>query len=470
MTQKVIGRYAQREELEGLLNSGKSEFVVVYGRRRVGKTFLIKQHFKGRFSFYSTGLANASLKDQLTNFNAVLRAHPNYVAQPGATTWMEAFSQLTEVLDTDTSKIKLVFIDELPWMDTRGSGLLAALDFFWNAWASSRTDIKLIVCGSSASWMIKKILKNKGGLYNRVTNKMKLSPFTLSETEEYLKHLSAKYSRYQIVQLYMALGGIPYYLSFVKPEWSVAQNINTLFFVSDAKFKDEYELVFASLFNNYQRHITVVEALTKKKKGLHKTEIVKETGISDGGSLTTILNELEASDFIRKYAMPGKKVRSAIYQLTDNFVLFYSNFLLKKVVNDENYWMNTIGRPEYNAWSGLAFEMVCLQHTVAIKKGLGIQGIRTNAYAWSNGNAQIDLILDRSDDVINLIEIKFADTEFSVSKDYEKKLLNKLAQFKDTYKTKKAIWMVLMTTYGLLNNTNAEIFNKSLKMDVLFDV
>lgn len=464
----VIGRYAEKDELDRVVNSKKSEFVVVYGRRRVGKTFLIKQHFKGRFTFYTTGLADSALDSQLTVFNATLKTSPYYKETTEATSWMEAFQHLTTILGADTAKIKLIFIDELPWMDTRGSKLLMALDYFWNSWASARSDIKLLVCGSSASWMIKKLMNNTGGLYNRVTNRMQLKPFTLGETEEYLKQLKAKYSRYQIVELYMALGGIPYYLSFVRPEWSVAQNINALFFTENAKFKNEFNLIFESLFSNHERHIAIVKALTKKKKGLLKAEIVKDTKIPDGGSLTNILRELEASDFIRKYTMPGKRVRNAIYQLTDNFILFYSNFLLKKISNDQNYWINTMGKPAYNAWAGLAFEMVCLQHTNEIKKGLGIDGVYTDTYAWTNGKAQVDLIFDRSDDVINLMEIKFSSTEYTVTDKYLKNLRNKVSEFQNSYHTKKAIWVVMMTTFGLSNKGYGSEIHTSMTMDILF--
>jgi AAA+ ATPase superfamily predicted ATPase len=400
----------------------------------------------------------------------MMRANKHYDQnQVVAKNWMEAFQQLASLMDRDTAKTKLIFIDELPWMDKRQSGLITALDYFWNAWASSRTDVKLVVCGSSASWMIKNLLNNKKGLYNRVTNRIKLQPFTLSETQEFLIAIKAKYNKPQIIELFMALGGIPYHLTFVKPKLSVTQNINALFFEDNAKFRDEYELIFASLFNNYQRHIAVVNALATKKKGLFKAEIVKATKIADGGSLTTILNELEASDFIRKYRMPGKTVRSIMYQLNDNFILFYTNFLLKKAVSDNKFWINTLGKPSYNAWAGLAFEMVCLQHTDQIKNALGIGGIQTNMYAWSNGKSQIDLILDRSDNVINLIEIKYADNEYTISKSYEKNLMNKVSEFKEYYKTKKAIWMVLLSTYGLASMANAGLIHTSITADVLFE-
>ena len=465
----LIGRHKEKDELSRMINSGKSEFVVVYGRRRVGKTFLIRQYFGGNFAFYSTGLADGKLESQLINFNAALRANPNYHRDKDAENWMGAFRNLAQVMELEEATIKVIFIDELPWMDTRNSDLLVALDYFWNAWASARSDIKLITCGSSASWMIKNLLRNTRGLYNRVTNRINLEPFNLSETKEYLQSKKGNYSHMQIVELYMALGGIPYYLSFVKPEWSVAQNIKMLFFEANARFKGEYELIFASLYKNYEKHISVVNALTKRKSGLFKAEIVKETKIADGGTLTTVLNELEASNFIRKYNMPGKKVRNRIYQLTDNFILFYSNFVLNREDNDPDFWKNRIGTPSYYAWAGNAFEMVCLQHSEKIKKALGISGIMTNTYSWANSKAQIDLIFDRSDKVINLIEIKFSEDVYAITADYGQKLRNKISEFKADFTTNKAIWIILLTTYGLANVNNTENVHTSLTMEIFFD-
>jgi len=465
----IIGRIAEIREFDEIMASKKSEFVVVYGRRRVGKTYLIRRYFDNKFSFYSTGLAQQKTDVQLANFNAALRQSPFYEEQKEANNWMDAFRNLIKVLEANPDEKKVIFIDELPWMDTMDSGLISAIDFFWNSWASARNDIKFIVCGSSASWMIDHLLKNTKGLYNRVTNRIKLKPFTLKETKAYLTAMGGNYDNYQVVELYMALGGIPFYLNLVKPQESASQNINRLFFSEQAKLRDEYYLLFASLFKNYQKHVAIINALAQKKKGLFKSEIVKASKVKDGGTLTTILKELEASDFIRKYNMPKQKVRNIIYQLTDNFTLFHHNFIEKSEETDFNFWINTINTPSYYAWAGNAFEIVCLLHSQEIKKALGIAGVQSNTYAWSNTKSQIDLLFDRKDNVINLIEIKFSHHKFTITKDYEAKLLNKVSEFRESYKTNKALWLVMLTTYGLASVTHAGAVHDSLEMGVLFE-
>jgi uncharacterized protein len=465
----IIGRIKEIEEFNEMMASKKSEFLVVYGRRRVGKTYLIRQYFSNKFSFYSTGLAEENTGVQLANFNAVLRQSSFYEEQKDANNWMDAFRNLIMILEANPDEKKIIFIDELPWMDTKNSGLISAIDFFWNSWASGRNDIKFIVCGSSASWMIDNLLKNTKGLYNRVTNRIKLKPFTLKETKEYLIAMGGNYDNYQVVELFMALGGIPFYLNFVKPQESASQNINRLFFSEQAKLRDEYYLLFASLFKNYQKHITIINALAQKKKGLFKSEIIKLSKLKDGGTLTTILKELEASDFIRKYNMPGQKVRNSIYQLTDNFTLFHHNFIEKSNETDHDFWINIINTPQYYAWAGNAFEIVCLLHSQEIKKALGIAGVQSNTYAWSNTKSQIDLIFDRKDQVINLIEIKFSHSKFTITKEYEAKLINKITEFKESYKTNKAIWLVMLTTYGLASVNNTGSVHNSLEMSVLFE-
>lgn len=465
----IIGRIAEIREFDEIMASKKSEFVVVYGRRRVGKTYLIRQYFNNKFSFYSTGLAQQKTDIQLAHFNAALRQSPFYEEHKEANNWMDAFRNLIKLLEATPEEKKVIFIDELPWMDTNDSGLISAIDFFWNSWASARNDIKFIVCGSSASWMIDHLLKNTKGLYNRVTNRIKLKPFTLKETKEYLTASGGNYDNYQVVELYMALGGIPFYLNLVKPQESASQNINRLFFGEQAKLRDEYYLLFASLFKNFQKHVAIINALAQKKKGLFKSEIVKLSKVKDGGTLTTILRELEASDFIRKYNMPGQKVRNIIYQLTDNFTLFHHNFIEKSEGTDVNFWINTINTPPYYAWAGNAFEIVCLLHSQEIKKALGIAGVQSTTYAWSNTKSQIDLIFDRKDNVINLIEIKFSHHKFTITKDYEAKLLNKVSEFRESYKSNKALWLVMLTTYGLASVTHAGAIHDSLEMGVLFE-
>jgi uncharacterized protein len=464
----LIGRNFEKQELSELLNSSKSEFILLYGRRRVGKTYLIKEYFNHQFTFYTTGLANKKLEIQLSNFSEDLKKIVSNHELEEPTSWMNAFKNLISALEKSEDVVKLVFIDELPWMDTKNSDLITAVDYFWNKWASGRKDIKLIVCGSSASWMIKNILKNNQGLYNRVTRKIKVKPFTLSETQEYFVSKGFNFDKYQIIELYMALGGIPYYLDFVGKSQSAAQNINRLFFSENAPLKNEYKMLFASLFKKYEKHMLIIEALATKKKGLQRSEILDMAKISDGGTFTKVLEELVESDFIRKFSYPQRKTRNSIYQLVDNFTLFYNNFKGQIDKENSNFWTNAIGTPTFYTWAGNAFEIVALSHIEQIKNALGISGIQTDIYAWSNQHAQIDLVIDRKDNVINLIEIKYSEHPYKITKDYDIKLRNKIASYKEENKTNKSVWLIFLTTFGLSSMANAGAVHSELKAEVLF--
>jgi len=468
---KLIGRKQEIKQLKEHLNSNKSEFVTVYGRRRVGKTFLIRQVFNNDFTFYMTGIANVGMSEQLTLFHAEMQNHfPNEPNLTRPKDWFTAFRLLMKALgEEEEGKKKVIFLDELPWIDTRNSKFLSGLEYFWNSWASARSDILLIACGSAASWMIKNLLNNRSGLHNRVTDRMKLEPFTLAETETYLQSKNINYDRYQIIGLYMVFGGIPFYLEKLRSDQSASQNVNRLCFERNAPFRSEYQNLYASLFNKYERHIAIVEALATKNKGLTRDEIAKIAKLSNGGNLTRILNELEESSFIRKYRSFKKKERNYLYQLVDSYSLFYLNFIKKSSVDDENYWLNALDTPKYRTWSGYAFEMVCLQHIPQIKKALGISGVQTSVSTWRNENAQIDLVIDRKDRVINLCEMKFSIHSYSITKQYAENLRNKIGNFRAVTNTKKALFLTLITTFGVTNNQYKGMIQNDLNMDILFE-
>ncbi len=465
---KVVGRKKEIAQIERCLHADKSHFIAVYGRRRVGKTFLVKSYFKNQFSFYSTGLAHADLHTQLTSFSLNLLDPSGSETDHLPRTWLEAFGLLIKKLSKSKKKKKVVFLDELPWMDSRNSGFLTALEHFWNSWASGRTDILLIVCGSAASWMINKLIKAKGGLHNRVTLRIKIQPFTLSETKTFLISRKHKLDDYQIVQIYMALGGIPFYLEQLETDLSATQNIDLLCFSDEGILREEYSILFQSLFDSSDRHVSIVEALASKKKGLTRKELTSITKMSNAGSFTRILTELEQSNFIRKYSKYGNKSRESLYQLVDNYSLFFNKWIKDHTSHQENYWTNLINTPQYYAWAGFAYEMVCLQHLPQIKGALGISGIQTDISSWNSDAAQIDLIIDRKDQVINLVEAKFSINEYEITKSYAKSISNKIDQFIKNTKTKKAIWFVLLTTYGLKKNAHSGHVQKTLTMSDLF--
>jgi DNA-binding MarR family transcriptional regulator len=354
-------------------------------------------------------------------------------------------------------------------MDQRNSSFMNAFEYFWNSWASRRSDILLIVCGSSASWMINKLIKNKGGLHNRVTVRIKLNPFSLKETQEYLNATGCQYDFTQCLETYMSFGGVPYYLSLFNKDWSAAQNINNLCFSENAPLKSEYQVLFQSLFDKPENHISILEAIGTKNKGLQRSDIVKLSHVSDGGGLTRILNELEESGFIRKYPNFNKKSREVIYQLTDAFSIFHQNFLSVPKYNDNNAWLNLMNTPVYNNWSGYAFEILCLNHAFEIKKALGIEGILTNISSWQNQKAQIDMVIDRADHIINLVEIKYAQAEYLITKNYDQNLRNKVSEFKDATQTRKALWLVMLTPFGLKNGPHNGVVQKSLNAQIFFE-
>lgn len=468
----LIGRYAPKKRLNGYLKSRKSEFVVVYGRRRVGKTFLIRKTLGPQFNFHLTGLANADMSQQLAQFYAqILKYGRTINYEPSLPKdWFEAFRQLIGYLEKiNKTEKKVIFLDELPWLDTQNSNFLTALEHFWNDWASAKEDIVLVVCGSAATWMIHKLINNKGGLHNRVTDRIKLAPFTLSETELFLNHKKAEYNRYQTMLIYMAFGGIPFYLDFIDSQKSAIQNINDLCFTRDAIFRSEYDNLYASLFKKHQRHISIIEALAVKLKGLTRREIVENTDFTDGGGLTRILNELEESNFIRSYSAYGKKNNDKLFQLIDLYSLFHLRFIKKSSLDEENFWINNFETPSFFGWSGYAYEMVCLHHIPQIKNALGISGVQTKISTWRTKEAQIDLVIDRKDQVINLCEMKFSINPFTIDKKYAANLRNKLGTFREETKSKKALFLTMISTYGVKQNQYSGMVRNNLTMDVLFE-
>lgn len=471
--EKIVGRKEEKKVLEYLLNSEKPEFLAVYGRRRVGKTFLIRQLYNKHIAFQMTGIARANTQQQLSNFFSVLRDLDPVIEQTNLPqNWFDAFGQLKNYLQKLRSPKKVVFFDELPWIDTPRSNFLSALEHFWNGWASNRPDILLVVCGSAASWMINKLINNRGGLYNRVTQRIRLMPFTLQETESFFRAHQVQLDRYQILQLYMAMGGVPFYLNEIRQGMSAFQEIDRLAFSKNGLLALEYENLYHSLFNHAERHITIIETLAAKPKGLSREEIVKLSSIKDGGALTTILRELEESGFISKSVPFGKKIRDSIYRLSDPYTLFYLKFIKDQKLSGAGAWLSRVDSPAWRAWSGYAYESICFQHITALKKALGISGVYTEESSWisKERSVQIDLLIDRRDHVINFCEVKFTQEPFTLTKSYKKELENKLFTFKAETQTRKSVFPVLILTYGLKDNLHSLGFIQStITMDDLFD-
>lgn len=472
--EKFYGREKELLKIRGLLQSNRSEFLAIYGRRRVGKTMLIREAFGQKFTFRLTAIGNVNKKQQLTNFQVALNTQFEKIEHhKSASTWFEAFQQLILCLEQSKDDKKIIFLDELPWFDNAKSDFMPSLEHFWNSWASYRSDVILVVCGSAASWMINELINHKGGLHNRLTLRIRLEPFTLQEVELMLKEKNNAIDRYQIIQIYMVTGGVPYYLNTFDGELSSMQNIEVLCFTSDGLLRTEFNNLFPALFSKSERHLSIVEAISVKSKGLTRDEIVEATNLPNNGSTSKILLELEESGFIRTYTPFARNKRESLYQLIDLYTLFYLKFIRNKQVLDEKNWINAMESPTYRAWSGYAFELVCLCHITQIKQGLSIAGMVTQAASWRgkhrDKSTQIDLLIDRKDHVINLCEIKFSQQKFTINKEYANQLEHKITVFKEETETKKAVWLTMLTTFGLNDNEHARrLVQKSLTMDVLF--
>ena len=469
----IIGRKEEQQILHSAVQSENSEFVAVYGRRRVGKTYLIRETFGYKFTFQHTGLAKGNTKEQLFSFAISLR-DAGYDDCPIPKSWLEAFSLLSTYLKNSTDEKKIVFLDELPWMDTPRSNFISAFEHFWNGWASARKDIVLIICGSATSWIINKVINDHGGLHNRVTKQIALQPFTLKECEMFAQSKGLEMSRYQLAECYMVFGGIPYYWSLLEKGLSLAQNIDKIIFAKNGKLSNEFDQLYASLFKSPEQYIDIVTALGKKKAGMTREEIIAATDKYSNGALSKVLDELEYCGFIRKYNGFDKKSKQAIYQLIDNYTLFYFKFIQQNENNDEHFWSASIDSAMHRAWSGLAFERLCMAHTQQIKAALGIAGVLSNVYSWrkeadeTSDGAQIDLLIDRKDQVINLCEMKYSLSEYIIDAEYEQKLRNKKSVFIDTTNTRKAVHLTMVTTFGIKANAHSGIVQNEITLEDLF--
>jgi uncharacterized protein len=474
--QQIIGRKEELKAFEQLKKSPKPAFVAVYGRRRVGKTYLVKQFFGQSFSFYMTGVANVTTRQHLSNFHTALVArYPEAERFKQPKDWFQAFQQLITILEAQNdAEKKVLFLDELPWLDTQKSGFIPALEHFWNSWASSRTNILLIVCGSAASWMINNLINHRGGLHNRVTHRLILEPFTLAECEQYFQSRGMNYERYQILQIFMVTGGIPFYLEQIDKGLTAAQNIDRLCFTKNGLLRTEFDNLYTSLFKAADKHTLVIETLAKKNKGMSRDELLQKAALSNGGGLTRILSELEESGFIRRYKSFGHTTRHVQYQVSDFYSLFYLKFIKNADLTDQNSWLDRIDNPEVRAWSGYAFEQICLAHLPQIKRALGISSVQTQSSVWQGSDgqhaAQVDLVIDRRDQTIHLCEMKFSIHPFVIDKAYADSLRQKIGVFKAATATRKSIFLTFITTFGLAQNEYAgSLVQNSLTMDALFE-
>lgn len=474
---KIIGRIKEQELLKEAYDSGVPELIAIFGRRRVGKTFLIRNYFKDHLQFQLVGIKDATLPVQLEQFSSTLgkaSGNPKLYRIPEG--WPEAFDQLSNFLTPKLMRERcVVFLDEFPWLNTPKSGFLQAFDHWWNSWANDQDNLVVIICGSAASWMIEHVVNNKGGLHNRITRKIRLLPFTLKETEAFLHSKQVNLARYQIVQIYMVMGGIPHYLKDIKKGESVAQAINRICFTKDGLLNGEFKNLYSSLFKDPTRHLSIVRVLAQNNSGLTRKNIIEKTTLSSGGTVTLIFDELIESGFVTPWKPNDKNIKEIIDKLSDEFTHFYFKFMEKNAGSGEEIWENLGLDESWKIWSAIAFERICLKHTPQIKTALGIRSIYTEEATWQcspikGKGAQIDLLFDRKDFVINLCEIKFAKTEYLITKQYAQQLENKKSVFKEQTKTKKSLFITFITTFGLTaNQYSNRLVQNSITMDQLFE-
>ena len=478
----IIGREQEKRLLTNYVDSRKAEFVALYGRRRVGKTYLVRNLFEGRFAFDMTGVINGSKDEQMASFTQALRRSGMPPSVPAPTKWMEAFSILRDLLEEQpTDRPCIIFIDELPCLDTPRAGFVHALDHFWNSWGAHHRHVKLIVCGSATSWMIRNLVDSHGGLHNRLTHEIHLHQFTLCETELFLRHERFKWNRLNICQLYMITGGVPYYLSLLNNSEGLSANIDRLFFSPDGELRREYQRLYSSLFKTPEPYMDIVQLLAKHRQGLTRDEIKDKLTKGTGGYLSSLLDDLQHCDFIRHYNIREQRVKrnGGIYQLTDFYTLFYHTFC-KEPVSDPHFWSHTTRQPRQNTWNGLGFERVCMAHIPQIKQALGIDRIHTEYYAWRSRQnkdksvanpklgAQIDLLIERSDQLINLCEMKFSNAPYAITGEEEMRMRIRQDDFVNETGAREGILLTFITTYGLRQNSHSSCIDNEVTMNDLF--
>lgn len=474
----MIGRKKEIEKIERLLASGRSEFLAITGRRRVGKTFLIDAMLGQNYCFSMTGIQNGSMTAQLVNFSVKLSEYNREAPQKTPENWQMAFLYLKTYLKTlDKEKKQVIFLDELPWIATPKSGFVQMMAHFWNDYLSKEPHFILVICGSATSWISQKIINDPGGLHNRVTENIHLYPFTISETHAFLKNKGLSFSLQDLAKIYMTLGGIPFYLENLRKGESFPAAIERMCFSPNGILHNEYANLFQALFNNADIHQQIVSVLATRHYGMSHTEILSQIGMKQAtGSYQRAMEELIISDFVVENTPFGKKKRGSIYRLVDEFSIFYHRFIKSNKKYTQGIWQQLAESQTYKIWAGYAFETLCTKHIDAIKRALGIAAVYTEIYSLhipgtsEAEGLQIDLLIDRKDGCINLCEIKFHSSPFAISKDYYQQLLEKKQRFLDHTHTQKSVFLTFITNHGLAPNAySKEIVDAEVRLEHLLE-
>lgn len=472
----IIARKEELSILKEAYECDSSQFIAIYGRRRIGKTYLAREAFNYNFFFSHSGIANGSKKEEINAFLQSLKEQGGeYDMQ--ASDWLGAFSYLKRKIESSDLKKKVIFLDELSWIaGKRGDEFLKALEFFWNSWASNRKDVLLLVSSSATSWLLNHIIHSKGGFYHRLNHTIKLSPFSLKECKEYVLNSDYGMTDGQILECYMVFGGIPYYWSLLKKGYGVSQNIDRLFFSETGELREEFTYLYSSMFNRPEEYIRIITAIAKKRKGLTRNELIEDAKIKDSGNLSKKIEELIACGFLKEYVPFGKKKVNIVYQLIDNFTIFYFHFM-KPMPTDTNFYLNNSQSGKLNAWRGLSFELVCLQHIDQIKKALGIYGVTTQECSWTckpneaEGivGHQIDFLISRKDSVINLCEMKYSQVPYAVTQKEEEDFRRRTSDFLRVTKTKSSVFTTLISPYGIQTNRYSNAISNVIDLSDLMN-
>ncbi len=463
---KVVGRKEEQLILSKVLWNQEAQLVAVYGRRRIGKTFLIKSFFADKIkSINLIGSKRLKNKDLLSHFrDSIVTAGLVNTELPTPNNWNDAFKLLRLVLETNSDQI-LIFIDEVPWFERPKSNFIGEFEHFWNSYATNRENLKIILCGSATSWMLKKLIYNKEGLHNRFTARINLKPFSIQEANEFLLSKSIKLTSKNLLELYLSIGGIAEYLKWIDKANSSAVIINDLCFKTSGNLFEEYESLVPALFSDPEKYNRLILALTKKTQGSTFKELEQLSGVAKGTTLARMLTELELNSFVTAYT-PYSWGNVKLYRLTDPYLIFYHKWIqsIKKqgVPVPENYWMQTFNSQSFRIWTGYSYETFCFTHISDILKQIGISGMRVKPSIWrsklSKQGAQIDLVLERADHIINLCEIKFHTQPIVLDDKLENELMRKVSIFQEETKSKTEIVPLLISASEVINKGSSIMF------------
>ncbi len=473
---KIISRKEEKKDLEYCERSKKSELICVYGRRRVGKTFLVEQTFRD-FAFRAVGLEKGTTKQQLKSFGQRLIEYGDDIKQTPEN-WFEAFSRLDKILSGESIRRslngkKIVFLDEFPWFATKKSDFLVAFEDYWNRRGTQDGDLLFIICGSATSWIIKNVIKNTGNMFQRVTKKICVEPFTLAETELFFKDREFDWSREQIAECQMIFGGLPFFFDLMNTSQSLVKNINRLLFDKDALFGDETKKLLDATLSESPIYEKILSKLAFARYGIKKSELQVEIA-APNGTYGRAVQDLVDCGYVIEYKKKYEEYNPLYIQLVDPFLLFHYHYLSKeKRIDSYEDLIGNIGR--YDNWRGTAFEILCLNNTASIKSALGIRGVKTECYPWYNSTdkknerVQIDMVIERADKITNLCEIKYTNKPFVIDASYEQELIKKRDIFKEKTGTSQALKVIIISAAGVSGTRYTSYISDIITLDDIFE-